>query len=80
MVADLQRRTEEARSAGREVVSLPPRLVEPQPEPASGKLELPLLTGVDPEVVREVMQGSECDLENTKVERFVPPIVPEEPR
>ncbi len=32
MVADLQRRTEEARRAGREVVALPPRLVEPRPE------------------------------------------------
>ena len=34
MVADLRRRTEEARRAGREVVSLPPRPVEPRTEPA----------------------------------------------
>ena len=34
MVADLQRRTEEARRAGREVVSLPPRPVEPRPDSA----------------------------------------------
>ncbi len=34
MVADLQRRTEEARLAGREVVSLPPRPVESRPESA----------------------------------------------
>ena len=33
MVADLQHGTEEARRAGREVVSLPPRPVEPRPEP-----------------------------------------------
>jgi len=32
--ADLQRRTEEARRAGRQVGSLPPRPVEPRPEPA----------------------------------------------
>jgi hypothetical protein len=32
MVADLQGRTEDARCAGHEVVSLPPRLVEPRPE------------------------------------------------
>jgi len=34
MIADLQRRTEEARRAGRKVDSLPPRPVEPQAEPA----------------------------------------------
>jgi hypothetical protein len=32
--ADLQRRTEEAHRAGHQVASLPPRHVEPQPEPA----------------------------------------------
>lgn len=35
MVADLQRRTQEARRAGREVVSLPPRTAEPEPAQAS---------------------------------------------
>jgi hypothetical protein len=35
MIADLQRRTEESRLAGREVVSMPPRPVEPRPEPVS---------------------------------------------
>ena len=34
MVADLQRRTEDARRAGREVVSLPPRPAEPRSHPA----------------------------------------------
>ena len=34
MIADLQRRTEEARRAGREVVSLPPRPLEPRRQPA----------------------------------------------
>jgi transaldolase len=32
MVADLQRRTEEARRAGREVVALPPRHLPPETE------------------------------------------------
>ncbi len=34
VIADLQRRTEEARRTGREVVSFPPRPVEPRPEHA----------------------------------------------
>jgi hypothetical protein len=32
LFADLQRRTEEARRAGREVASLPPRPAQPRPE------------------------------------------------
>ena len=32
--ADLQHRTDEARRAGRQVASLPPRQVQPRPEPA----------------------------------------------
>lgn len=35
MVADLQRRTEEARRAGREVASLPARPIDQQVEPAT---------------------------------------------
>jgi hypothetical protein len=42
--------------------------------PASGKLELPLLTGVDPQVVRTIMEGSEFDIENAKIERFLHPL------
>ncbi len=34
MIADLQRRTEEARRAGREVVSRPPRPLEPDRQSA----------------------------------------------
>ena len=48
--------------------------LEPLDQPAatvSGKLELPLLTGVDPQVVRAIMEDPEFDIENAKVERFV---------
>ncbi len=55
--------------------------LEPVEEPApttSGKLDLPLLTGVDPEVVRTIMEDSEFDIENAKIEQFLHPGVPEE--
>ncbi len=45
--------------------------------PAPGKLELPLLTGVDPQVVRAIMEDPEFDIENAKIGRFVAPIVSE---
>jgi hypothetical protein len=37
MIADLQRRTEEARRAGRKVAALPPRSAEPPISPALEK-------------------------------------------
>ncbi|MGB9624052.1 MAG: hypothetical protein ACPMAQ_04255 [Phycisphaerae bacterium] len=58
-------------------------ILEPLDEPAApapGRLELPLLTGVSPEVVRAIMEGAEFDIENAKVERFLRPIVSEKPR
>ena len=57
--------------------------LEPLDQPAEvvpGKLELPLLTGVDPQVVRAIMQDAEFDIENAKLERFVRPTASEEPR
>jgi hypothetical protein len=50
--------------------------LEPMEQAAStnsGKLELPLLTGVDPQIVRAVMEDREFDLENVGVERFLQP-------
>ena len=41
--------------------------------PVSSNIELPLLTGVDPKVVREIMEGHEYDIENAKMDRFFPP-------
>jgi hypothetical protein len=48
--------------------------LEPLDEPgaaASGKLDLPLLTGVTPELVHSVLQQPEFDLQNAKMEPFV---------
>ena len=50
--------------------------VEPTDErtpPAPGKLELPLLTGVDPETVRTIMEDPEFEIENARIERFLRP-------
>ena len=50
--------------------------LEPMDQAAStnsGKLDLPLLTGVDPQVVRAIMEDPEYDLDNADVERFVCP-------
>lgn len=52
--------------------------VEPmdQSEPtAAGMLDLPLLTGVDPQVVRTIMEDPEFDVENAEVERFLRPTI-----
>lgn len=48
--------------------------IEPvdQPVPTSSDdLDLPLLTGVDPEVARAIIEDPEFDIENAKIERFV---------
>jgi len=45
-----------------------------------GRLELPLLTGVDPQVVRTVMEGQEFAIENAKSEQFARPAAPEQQR
>jgi len=48
--------------------------------PTVGKLELPLLSGVDAEVVRTIMQDLEFDIDNAKIDRFLRPIRSEESR
>jgi hypothetical protein len=57
--------------------------VEPMDQPAvavPGKLDLPLLTGVDPQVVLAVMADHEFDIENAKAQQFVRPPAGEKPR
>lgn len=54
--------------------------LSPAGSPGTGKLELPLLTGVDPQVVRAIMENPEFDLDNARIERFLGPAVPENPR
>ncbi len=41
---------------------------------APGRLELPLLTGVNPEVVRTVLEDDEYDIENAKINGFLRPL------
>lgn len=48
--------------------------------PAGGKLDLPLLTGVDPQVVRAIMEDPEFDVGSAKIERFLGSVVPEKPQ
>jgi hypothetical protein len=48
--------------------------------PALGKLKLPLLTGVDPDIVRGIMEDHEFDIENAKIEQLLDPILPEKSR
>jgi hypothetical protein len=54
--------------------------MDPPAVPVPGKLELPLLTGVDPEVVLAVMTDREFDIENVKTEQLVHPAAGETPR
>jgi hypothetical protein len=57
--------------------------VEPMDQPAvavPGKLDLPLLTGVEPQVVVAVMADHEFDIENAKAQQLVRPAPPEKPR
>jgi len=48
--------------------------------PSPGKLELPLLTGVDPQIVHSIMEDPEFDVGNVKIERFLDPAAPEKPQ
>lgn len=47
--------------------------------PSDG-LDLPLLTGVDPQVARSIMEDPEFDPANAKMERFLGSVAPERPQ
>jgi hypothetical protein len=49
--------------------------VEPMDDALSARvceLDLPLLTGVDPQLVHSIMEGHEFDVESAKIERLLP--------
>jgi hypothetical protein len=57
--------------------------VEPMDEaaaPAANKLDLPLLSGVNPEIVCGVMEDPTYDVENIGLEQFLRPTATEHPR
>lgn len=48
--------------------------------PGPGKLDLPLLTGVDPQVVRSIIEDPAFDLGNARIEQFLGSVIPENPQ
>lgn len=57
--------------------------IEPVEPPASsvrGKFDLPLLTGVDPEIVRAAMEDPELRIGSARIDQFLRPDAPEKPR
>jgi hypothetical protein len=57
--------------------------LEPIDQPttrSSGKLELPLLSGLDPQLVRSIIDGHDFDLENADTDDFLRSVTSEKPR